>query len=101
MTTQHIPGPWGVVSPNPTIGFQIVGHHVIVAAVPKLFDEPWAEANARLIAAAPDLLEALKRIENWRDHSAEFSIDFGSNGVRDLYRGIAKAAITKATGETP
>lgn len=41
------------------------------------------------------LLEALTMIENWSSHTTEFSVDFGSNGVRDFYRAIARAAISK------
>jgi len=69
----------------------------------------WDEFAAREVAKAleaeivhtnaPDLLKALKRIASWSEHSPEFSIDFGSNGVRDMYRSIAKEAIAKATGQ--
>jgi hypothetical protein len=49
-----------------------------------------AEANARLISAAPDLLEALE----------EYVRDFGDNEDYDSQRMAAKAraAIAKATG---
>ena len=37
--------------------------------------------------------QALKAIANWKSHTAEFSIDFGSNGVRDFYRNVARKAL--------
>lgn len=46
------------------------------------------EANARLIAAAPDLLETVKRLR-------EMCADFGAKTACDM----ADAAIFKATGE--
>lgn len=57
------------------------------------------KANARLIAAAPDLLEALRKYELPIDinNIALSCIEFGSEAVeRELQR---RAAIAKATGE--
>ena len=42
-----------------------------------------------------ELLEALKTIESWNSHTA-YAVDFGSNGVRDFYRAIARQSIAKA-----
>ena len=36
---------------------------------------------------------ALDRIEAWREHTLEFAVDHGSNGVRDYYRQIAHTAL--------
>jgi len=48
-------------------------------------------ANARLIAAAPDLLEALRSLMD----------DIGNDGIAcPLSKNMALEAITKATGET-
>jgi len=58
-------------------------------------------ANARLIAAAPDLLEALRKYELPIDinNIALSCIEFGSEAVeRELQR---RAAIAKATGAAP
>jgi hypothetical protein len=44
-------------------------------------------ANARLIAAAPDLLEALEHVIYWDNGKPEWE--------------MARAAIAKATGEQP
>ena len=53
-------------------------------------------ANARLIAAAPDLLEALEKVMEWiKNWDPEFSFD--PDWVFDAEK--ACAAIAKATGE--
>jgi hypothetical protein len=54
----------------------------------------------RLHAVNQELLGALKAIDQWNSHPVDLSLDYGSNGVRDFYRGIARAAITEATGNT-
>lgn len=64
MTTQHTPGPWST-------GHNVYGHSrlavlntrsVIIAEVTDWPDEDMTEANARLIAAAPDLLAELELV---------------------------------------
>ena len=49
--------------------------------------------NYELRAENQRLRKALKEIANWKSHTAEFSIDFGSNGVRDFYRNVARRAL--------
>ena len=49
--------------------------------------------HRKLISERDQLLKVLDRIEKWDQHTTEFAVDWGSNGVRDLYRGIARAAI--------
>ena len=43
-----------------------------------------------------ELLDALKTIESWSSHTTAYAVDFGSNGVRDFYRAIARQSIAKA-----
>ena len=43
-----------------------------------------------------ELLEALKTIGSWNSHTTAYAVDFGSNGVRDFYRAIARQSIAKA-----
>ena len=43
-----------------------------------------------------ELLEALKTIESWSSHTTAYAVDFGSNGVRDFYRAIARQSNAKA-----
>lgn len=52
------------------------------------------ESNARLIAAAPDLLAACVALVRWRDGG-------GGNLQRDDVIAAARAAIAKATEGTP
>ena len=85
--SKHTPGPWtfdneiGLIrTDTPPYGEWDVAKVNIVRAE--------AKANARLIAAAPDLLETVKRLR-------EMCADFGAKTACD----IAEAAIFKATGE--
>lgn len=91
MSTKHTRGPWSfIASPNRWSVLQVgsSGRWVIAGgtawAIPGLQSE--AEANARLIAAAPDLLEALREARVLLVHAA-CPIDW------------IDAAIAKATGE--
>lgn len=63
------------------------------------------EANARLIASAPDLLEALRSILQYVDHAPFCSVqdhpDFTCSCGLHAIRQDALAAIAKATGEQP
>jgi hypothetical protein len=92
MTHQHTPGPWihlgqgDIVSQSaPTCS---ADGYTDVAAVYVTSDDT-SSANADLIAAAPDLLEALKKIAGMNEY------DTSSMGY---VVALAKAAILKATG---
>ena len=70
--TKHTPGPW---YPVEFAGFHVIKTEPYYDAGDDLLDveeSPNAEANAKLIAAAPELLECLKEIIaiSDRDHSA-------------------------------
>ena len=95
MMTSHTPGPWFI---DTAIAADLEDHVCISAKLHGMLAQvvwrmegaertPTCEANARLIAAAPDLLQALHDI-------AEEPTDAGA--VK-----CARAAIAKATGETP
>jgi hypothetical protein len=86
--TQHTPGPWAVGRKFSTFWI-ITGYGKDVASVKlsRFVDNSTNEANARLIAAAPDLLECLQHAVNWFDQ-------LNSNDYA-RYR----AAIAKATGD--
>jgi len=62
------------------------------------------EANARLIAAAPELLEALTQIHDvYAAMRQRLSVDYANDGwsAETITLDKAKAAIAKATGEQP
>ncbi len=103
MTTKHTPGPWyvgsgtyegrniySVASVTDDEGFT---YQPIVASAEDDGIKCW-DANARLIAAAPDLLrylkEARRTLEMWKDVAPAVSL------CADI-----DAAIARATGEQP
>lgn len=103
-TLSHTPGPWVVVNPHP-------GQYAIVPAVHASRPETWTlayvrdfqindEANARLIAAAPDLLtaaiDALTYIDAQPDATKGSSAELAQCGVRYQLR----QAIFRATKST-
>jgi ketosteroid isomerase-like protein len=89
----HTPGPWTVADNNEV--------HCDAKTIAMVADLNWGqyrdaedngeaefEANARLIAAAPELLEALKALT-----------DADTDFTRAWAKEAARAAIAKATGE--
>lgn len=83
--TQHTPGPWKVH------GYHILGEDLCaVAEVYTAEDIPTEDANARLIAAAPQLLCALETLLQAFECG-----DYYNDVITDL----AKEAIAKAKGE--
>ena len=101
--TKHTAGHWEVNESNRCV-FSIIGgvYHSIcrVSAPTKYADDGTSEANARLIAAAPELLEALKHAENaLADYVPTIektgaALNYGHHVIK-----MARAAIAKATGE--
>ena len=87
---KHTPGPWRIGTPPPN-GEQTIGtQQGLMVAVATTGAGTPTEANARLIAAAPDLLEALNALADYVDDRA------GDNECRPLEN--ARAAIAKAEG---
>lgn len=99
MSTQHTPGPWEVCPSNNEIintdhgrlPFAIRAGYTLIGA---LYEN---EADALLIAAAPELLEALKAMLL---HTAELNPMQGYDKHDCQAVKQAAAAIAKATGET-
>lgn len=93
MATKHTPGPWQYAFEGGTVAFIVEADGTTVAKV-SVTENSTAHtalsANARLIAAAPDLLEALADLL----HQAKFS---EGEGGWDFDQ--ACSAIAKATGE--
>ena len=93
MTTKHTKGPWHVgVKQAEKIVYDARGWAIANATVYHgKNDINEVIANARLIAAAPELLEALQLVA----HSGPLN-----NGMKDENTmALVRAAITKATGE--
>ena len=98
MTTKHTPGPW-TAQPRKS-NFIDVCHDqrdtkgAITLSLCKVQSrDSWIDeshANARLIAAAPELLEALQNL---------LKVHEGIGGTKYHAGDIARAAIAKATGE--
>ena len=108
MTYNHTPSPWVVChSEKPTF----ISHTTGVYRQPDSDDERVIAlcdqdlllssdeqlANARLIAAAPELLEALEELDRLLDYTKSGAF---SHDDRAECLGLARAAITKARGES-
>ena len=91
MTTKHTPGPWTLDDRGYKYIVHKPGDGYITRDICRMDSSTMAafaqEANARLIAAAPDLLEALKML-------------LGSTSYDPNAACKARAAIAKATGDT-
>jgi len=96
--SKHTPGPWVFSAIDSTEGFLVVEKarpKSLVATVCKRngcgwtcpHEEPWA--NARLIAAAPDLLEAAKTLMEYWDNGTP--VRPGCEDIETLRAAIAKA----------
>ena len=106
MSTQHTPGPWigagpsfGDPFPRYTTSIVTEREHddegiVEICELPFHHRDDENEANSRLIAAAPDLLEALREIVEYWDSIVP------TDCVNEMHI-KARAAIAKATGEQP
>jgi hypothetical protein len=101
----HTPGPWEVCSDG--AGWYIEAmpereHSLAHISSPEWQESPdtsidEAEANARLIASAPELLEACKMIVEYDEDVEESGGEFLRLYIKAL--NAARAAIAKATGE--
>ena len=94
MSAQHTPGPWKVKAHSTAVlaGRKQICSHVNAASVlpvNMVEDQKIANANARLIAAAPDLLEALQHLMVAHGEQLDYAFQ------------QAQDAIAKATGEKP
>lgn len=90
--TKHTPGPWAVAEGDGC--FVVETDDMTVRFVCMGLDAEGDRANACLIAAAPDLLEALRRVVN--DWVAPDGLPFEDGEMPAL--DAARAAIAKATG---
>ncbi len=100
-TTQHTPGPWSIVGPEPVndsarcggCDYRIIAQHERGAmTVAIAFDDA---PNARLIAAAPDLLTSCQELLAMVDELLPLAKQ--GCGWGTLATDQARAAIAKAT----
>ena len=106
----HTPGPWekvihGEDYPGSYIAIYSTGNHWIAEAKgnggmknTKIgpADNSQIAANAALIAAAPDMLEALQQIAEGAGRYSKDPLTHAENCIEDM-QAIARAAIAKAT----
>ncbi len=96
-TTKHTPSPWAVSVPekgqdgyphNWSISHESPTRAVYVASIPGAVHYERAQADARLIAAAPDMLEALQEL---------LADKYLSDPINADRMAKARAALAKAT----
>jgi hypothetical protein len=93
----HTPAPWAVDGTLHSGDLDVISADGRIAMIDDSratgWNEPTIKANARLIAAAPDLLNALDGLLDYlRDYDADYP------EAAPIF-GKARAAIAKATGE--
>lgn len=120
---KHTPGPWSFYTEPQPNGCPVVGSKGLLVcmlghSVRMPDQKETALANARLIAAAPELLEACQTFSEWlRREEAGFPAEtrfdtpdgeakwrewyFENLRICDLAQTLARAAIAKATGGAP
>lgn len=108
--SKHTPGPWILASNPKQILFKVEGHpyRLLAEAHHAVFNDGTGQgsltdeevkANARLIAAAPDLLEALKAYADSDDCDADGAPDANNSRHWETCRWCrAQATIAKAEG---
>ena len=106
-TNKHTPGPWAIYVPdagqdgyphNWNIGHDSENRSVYVASIPGAVHSERAQADARLIKAAPDLLEVTS---GFRTKLATYCGVFpGDKGLQMLLK-ECDDVIAKVTGEKP
>lgn len=104
--SEHTPGPWktdhnSIVQEG--TGFSVAdvwtprGHnHCANQPTPQRREQ---KANASLIAAAPDLLDALEAVESWIDNEIGKRINPGTNDDDQVVCRAVRSAILKAKGD--
>lgn len=107
MTTKHTPGPWVVTKAKHGVD---MNHHIVALVAPDRDDralvvhtphgsDAQADANVRLIAAAPELLEALEAVvAEWDALYPFFPTEAKIEDAEFSGFQMARAAIAKARG---
>ena len=106
MTNRYTQGPWvthpdGIASDCGMPDYKIIGPNLGRQVCHVYVDDEQDLANAHLIAAAPDLLEALASLFNLANHFNVSGVYFtDDDGNREALE-AAEVAIAKAKGEQP
>jgi hypothetical protein len=87
--TNPTPGPWNIFQ---SIGLEVEADGIPICEIWQRGDEEQEQANARLIAAAPDLLATLQACDEAMKYMSEYDIPI-------TLPEQVKAALKKATGE--
>ena len=93
-TDKHAPGPWWISDNHSDMrpeAIHCAGCNAIVATTWSIVPEEMRKANARLIAAAPSMLAALRQLLDDDNPLSDY------NSKRDA-RAVAREVIAKATG---
>ena len=90
---EHTPGPWWLITADDEHTIHAPGHGTIIATAHPLMPE--YPANARLIAAAPELLSALEDMVRIHPGGVEGDICVGTECLCQR----ARAAIKQAKGD--
>ena len=98
MEHKHTPGLWMAVG-DYVFGGEDESFESVCLLKNTIYSDS-KEANARLIAAAPDLLEACLAMIEWDDREKDYAVSFEARmGLCEQGFGKTRAAIAKATGE--
>jgi hypothetical protein len=102
MESKHTPGPWKITKLDKGLRFEIhnpdTDYWIAQVQNPKPIN---GQANASLIAAAPDMLEALTEMVGWFDSSPFRALMTKQGYQAECHRIIntSRAAIAKAQGK--
>jgi hypothetical protein len=98
--SKHTPGPWEAKNNGTHWNNKEIDNWIITYGNDdeQIVDHVYEEANARLIAAAPELLAACEEFERW--HEVVSSDSYHSEWTQALAQKM-RAAIAKARRETP
>lgn len=98
VSSKHTPGPWRAVECSDGARHVATRRGNVIAHISAFALDGDRSGNARLIAAAPDLLAALEKEQEWRERDAAGALDeeWDYETMVGQYR---RAAIARATGE--
>lgn len=103
MTSKHTPGPWMVGETLRAESLAVIGDgDSVVCEFPCRLGAA-VDADARLIAAAPELLEALEELAAWVNRAIVPEYGLRKPMPENCRKALeaSAAAIAKATGEQP